>query len=58
MPHISLAYKDIALDSLHCLIDKLAFRTVNWEIPIDNLSLIYEPDGRVGKQKYHFALHG
>jgi 2'-5' RNA ligase len=58
MPHISLAYKDIALEGLHCLMDKLTFRTFNWEIQIDNLSLIYEPDGSVGTQKYHFALDG
>jgi len=58
MPHISLAYQDITLENLHCLMEKLAFITFNWEITIDNLSLIYEPEGSVGIKKYHFALDG
>jgi len=35
MPHISLAYQDIALENMYCLMEKLAFKTFNWEIPIE-----------------------
>ncbi len=56
MPHISLAYQDIALKNMHCLMEKLALKTFNWKIPIDNLSLIFEQDGSVGVQKYRFTF--
>jgi len=52
MPHISLAYSDLNAENLHCLLNKLAFRAFNWEIEIDNLTLIYEPDGTIGQIRY------
>ena len=57
MPHISLAYSDVEIQKLHCLMEKLAFRTFNWEIKIDNLTLIYETEGTVGqiRSKYLFG---
>lgn len=56
MPHISLAYSDLNIEKLHCLMDKLAFRTFNWEIEIDNLTLIYEPEGTIGQTRYQFKF--
>lgn len=56
MPHISLAYSDVETHKLRCLMDKLAFRTFNWEIDIDNLTLIYEPEGMVGQTRYKFKF--
>jgi hypothetical protein len=34
--------------------EKLAFRTFNWEIEIDNLTLIFEPEGTIGQIRYKF----
>jgi 2'-5' RNA ligase len=56
MPHISLAYTDLDAEKLRCLIDKLAFRTFNWTIEIDNLTLIYEPEGSIGQTRYQFRF--
>ncbi len=55
-PHISLAYGDVDLEKLHCLVDKLAFRTFEWEIEIDNLTLIFEPEGTIGQACYKFEF--
>ncbi len=54
MPHISLTYQDVDPEKLRCLMDKLAFRIFNWSIEIDNLTLIYEPEGTIGGIKYQF----
>lgn len=56
MPHISLAYGDVDAEKLNCLMEKLASRTFNWEIEIDNLTLIYEPEGTIGQIRYKFNL--
>jgi 2'-5' RNA ligase len=56
MPHISLAYGDLDTEKLSCLMDKLAFRTFNWQIEIDNLTLIYEPEGTIGQARYQFSF--
>ena len=56
MPHISLAYGDLSNEKLPCLVEKLAFRTFNWEIEVNNLTLIYEPDGSIGQAHYQFPL--
>lgn len=56
MPHISLAYGDVEPSKLSCLMDTLAHRTFNWEIEIDNLTLIYEPVGTVGQIRYKFEF--
>jgi 2'-5' RNA ligase len=56
MPHISLAYSDITRHSLSCLVERLGFHTYNWEIRIDNLALIYEPEGEIGAIRYQFSL--
>ena len=58
MPHISLAHKDIESENLNCLMDKLGFRIFNWEIHIDNLSLIYETEGGIGVHKYRCTFSG
>jgi 2'-5' RNA ligase len=56
MPHISLSYGDLDAEKIHCLMDKLAFRTFNWEIEIDNLTLIYEPEGNIGQARYKYVF--
>jgi len=56
MPHISLAYSDVDQHSLICAMKHLAFQSLNWIIPVDNLTLIYEPNGEIGIKKYQFPL--
>ncbi len=44
VPHISLAYGDVTHQNLPCVLQKLAFRHFDWEIKIDNISFLYEPE--------------
>lgn len=53
MPHISLAYEDLNADNLPQVVQQFAFRPFNWEMQIDNIALIYEPEGEVGRLKFH-----
>jgi 2'-5' RNA ligase len=53
-PHISLAYTDVTRENIGCAMQKLAFQTFNWEFEVNNISLIYEPDGKIGQLRYRF----
>ena len=58
MPHISLAYEDVTPANVGAVIESLAFRSFNWEMTIDNISLIYEPEGQTGALKFSIQLSG
>ena len=36
--------------------DKLAFRPVYWQVEIDNISFIYEPNGVVGEKRFEYKF--
>ena len=57
-PHISLAYEDIDAANIGPILQALTFRPFNWEMTIDNIALIYEPEGEIGKLKFQIPLHG
>jgi 2'-5' RNA ligase len=57
-PHISLAYSDVTSENLPRVMDRLAFQTYNWEIRVDNITFIYEPDGQVGEIRYRYEFIG
>jgi 2'-5' RNA ligase len=48
IPHISIAYEDVNRNTIKGLFEDLAFRDFHWEITIDNLAFIFEPDGKIG----------
>ncbi len=56
LPHISLAYADVTPDNIPCVMQKLAFRTYNWQIQVDNISFIHGPEGHIGEIRYQFKL--
>ena len=58
VPHISLAYTDVTENNIGAIMKFLAFRNFNWEIEIDNLTLIYEPTGSIGQLKHKFKFTG
>jgi 2'-5' RNA ligase len=58
IPHITLAYGDVDLEKLNCAIKTLAFTTLNLEIQVNNLSLVYQDDGEEGWLKYKFDFQG
>jgi 2'-5' RNA ligase len=58
MPHISLAYEDIDAQNIGPILQALTFRTFDWEMTIDNIALIYEPEGEIGRLKFTINLTG
>jgi len=58
VPHISLAYEDVRPDNIGGIMHRLAFNEYNWEVEIDNISLIYEPDGEIGALKFRHPFLG
>ncbi len=57
-PHISLAYQDVNRENIGPVIEALAFEPVYWEMPIDNMTFIYEPVGEVGALNFTYPLTG
>lgn len=51
VPHISLAYEDLTPTNIGPILQSLLPRPFNWEMTIDNLAFIYEPDGEIGEVK-------
>lgn len=47
LPHITIAYGDVDLVKLVCLVEKLASRSFNWTFPVDNLALIGQQEGKM-----------
>jgi 2'-5' RNA ligase len=58
MPHISLAYEDVTPENIGALVEKLAFRSFAWEMTVDNIALIYEPNGEIGALKFKHTFMG
>lgn len=56
IPHISLAYGDVDRSNIAAVLRDLVGRSYAWEMTIDNLALIYEPDGQTGQLKSVFHL--
>ncbi len=58
IPHISLAYMDVTEENISCAMQKLAFKSYNWEIKVDNISFIYEPEDTTGTLQHQFKFQG
>lgn len=58
VPHVTLAQLDVTVDHIGCLVDLLAYREYNWRLWIDNLAVILQPAGKIGKVWNRFPLPG
>lgn len=54
MPHITLAYGDVDSKKLICAVEIMAQKTINLQIMVDNLALVYQVEGREGWLRYRF----
>lgn len=54
MPHITLANRDVDQESLNCAMEKLAFRSFDWEIRIDHLALVHQGDEQEGWLQFRY----
>ncbi len=55
MPHITIAHGDLTPENLSCAVQDLAFQRVEFEIFVNNVSIIYHNEEGVGV-KYKFDL--
>jgi len=57
MPHITLAYDDITTRNIGPVMERLAFRSFDWEFTVDNIALIHHLTGAKAelKHKYQFT---
>lgn len=58
VPHISLAYMDVTPANIGPVMEKLAFRSINWQFAVDNFAYIYEPEGTIGQIKIQAVWAG
>jgi 2'-5' RNA ligase len=58
MPHISLAYEDVTPTNIGPVVQRLAYQSLAWEMRVDNIALIYEPEGQIGALKFQIQLTG
>ena len=59
MPHITLAEHDIQAESLAQIMTRFFTRELLWEIPIDNLSIIWDTGTQQElRYQFHFSLSG
>ena len=58
MPHITLASRDVDVDSLACVMRQLGERAFNWKIRVDNYALVVQEEGQTGyiHSKYRFLV--
>ncbi len=56
MPHITLAHDGLDGSSLLCALRLLVSEELEWVIRIDNLALIYQESGQVGKMHRRFEF--
>jgi 2'-5' RNA ligase len=58
IPHITLAHGDVDHQNIHCALEKLAFRTYNWEFVVDHLVLGNQLEDEVWQLQTLFPFEG
>jgi 2'-5' RNA ligase len=58
MPHITLASGDVDVAKLNCAMRRLAFKSLELEISVDNLAMVYQVDDEEGWLKYRVDFRG
>ncbi len=59
MPHITLAEHDIQAESLAQIMTRFFTRELLWEIPIDNLAIIWDTGTQQElRYQFHFSSSG
>jgi hypothetical protein len=53
-----LAQGDINPHTIACAVNQLVEQRFDWEIPIDNLAVIYAPDGQTAVMRERYRLQG
>ncbi len=49
IPHITLAYKDLNPEKLNCAMKYLSFKSIDWTLTIDNITILKAIEGQKGE---------
>lgn len=58
IPHITLAYDPLNYIALECVMKEIAGRRFEWEIPVEQLGVIYAGKGSEFRRGRHYPLGG
>jgi len=58
VPHISLALMDVTRENIGCVIERLAFRSLELTLQVNNLALVYQFGDHIGQLYRRFKLQG
>ncbi|RPH57984.1 MAG: 2'-5' RNA ligase family protein [Chloroflexi bacterium] len=56
MPHITLAWGDVNVESLACAMQLLASNTFDWQLEVNNLAVIGQLPEQTGKLQYRYRF--
>jgi 2'-5' RNA ligase len=56
VPHITLAWGDAQADSLACAIQMLASQPLDWQLEVNNLSIVGQLPSQAGKLQYRYRF--
>ncbi len=58
MPHITLVFQDVCTENIQCISEHILSRSFDWEMDVDNLSLIGQPEGKSGSVYFRLPFQG
>jgi hypothetical protein len=58
IPHITLAMFDVTRENINCLMQRLAFAPIDWELRVDQIGTIVQPPGSIGTVGRLFPFGG
>lgn len=58
VPHITVAMFDVTRENINCLMQRLAFAPIDWELKVNQIGTIIQPPGGVGTEGDQFAFGG
>ncbi|MFZ5814593.1 MAG: 2'-5' RNA ligase family protein [Bacillota bacterium] len=58
VPHITLAMGDLARSNIGCVMQRLPFEPLDWELRVAGIGLILQPPGTTGRPGPQFAFGG
>ena len=58
VPHISLALLDVTRENIGCAMRRLAFRSLDMTLQVNNLALVYQFGDHIGQLYRRFELQG
>ncbi len=58
MPHITMAQGNVNPKMLECMMGRIAYQAINWELVVDNIAYVGRCDGKTNRDIHLFQLVG